>query len=372
MLDTREGKVIIVHPLLTSYRMDFFERIAAAEGERFFVYASEGEMGVLTENTRGRPWVRTLGPMKEIAPGVQWQRGTRSISLGRQDIIVIPGAPRCVSNLALFLRARRAGAQTVWWGHLWSATSRTHRYALRLALMRLADALLFYTEAECSRYRDEVDSSHTRVYGLNNGIQVEPIQRHRVPYDPHAREHRVLFLGRLTPKASLHLMLDALTFPELEHVLLDVIGDGEEGAYLRERARKLGLEQRIHWHGASKDEARIAAIANQCAAFVYPGGVGLSLIHAMAYGLPAVVHDHAPHHMPEIAAFIDDVTGVTFKKGDARSLARNLARMLESPDRRQSMSHAARERADHDFNTAAMAERFLSMVDDLRTKRGTR
>ena len=32
-----------------------------------------------------------------------------------------------------------------------------------------------------------------------------------------------------------------------------------------------------------------------------PGAVGLSLIHAMAYGLPCLVHSNRLQHMPEIA-----------------------------------------------------------------------
>ena len=35
--------------------------------------------------------------------------------------------------------------------------------------------------------------------------------------------------------------------------------------------------------------------------FVYPGEVGLSLIHAMAYGLPCLVHSDRLKHMPEIS-----------------------------------------------------------------------
>ena len=69
------------------------------------------------------------------------------------------------------------------------------------------------------------------------------------------------------------------------------------------------------------EEPDIAQIANRCRLFVYPGGVGLSLIHAMAYGLPSIIHDDRWRHMPEIAAFQDGRTGRTFEREDPGSLA---------------------------------------------------
>ena len=360
-------RVTVVQPALPTYRLDFFDRVADRLGAGFSVHATPGNLGVLTRATAPRAWSRPLGRMHFLGPGAEWQKGTFAIPIARGDVLVICGAPRCLSNIALLLRARWRGARAVWWGHLWSATSRRHRYLVRLLLMRLADALLFYTDEEVETYRKGPGRHDPRpVAALNNGIDIDPILPLRRAYDPATRGSRILFIGRLTPKTGLDTLLRALAQPELSAAMLDVIGDGPEGAKLQTLTRELGLGERVVWHGGTTDETRIAEIANRCAVFCYPGGVGLSLIHAMAYGLPAVVHNHRPTHMPEITAFEAGVTGVNFTKGDEGSLAKKLGMLLGDPTARSTMSEKAQERVERLYNTCTMAERFCKLVEKLK------
>ena len=360
-------RVTVIQPALPAYRLDFFDRVADQLGAGFSVYATPGDLGVLTEAVTPRTWSRHLGRMQPLVPGAAWQRGALAIPIARGDVLVISGAPRCLSNVVLLLRARWRGARTVWWSHLWSATSRRHRYLVRLLLMRLADALLFYTDEEVETYSKGQGQHNLRpVAALNNGINIDPILPLRSAYDPVTRGLRILFIGRLTPKAELDILLRALARSELSAATLDVIGDGSEGARLQTLARELDLESRVIWHGGTTDETRISEIANQCAVFCYPGGVGLSLIHAMAYGLPAVVHNHRPTHMPEIAAFQPGITGASFAKGNEAALSGQLGTLLGNPVALTSMSAKARERVELLYNTRMMAERFCTLVEKLK------
>ena len=360
-------RVTVIQPALPSYRLNFFDRVADRLGAGFSVYATPADLGVLTKTTAPRTWSRPLGRMQHIGPKATWQKGALAIPIARGDVLVISGAPRCLSNIALLLNARWRGARTVWWSHLWSATSRHHRYLLRLLLMRLADSLLFYTDEEVETYRKGPGRHNTRpVAALNNGIDIDPILPLRRAYDPAMRGSRILFIGRLTPKAELDTLLHALALPELSAAMLDVIGEGPEGTKLRRLAGELDLGDRVVWHEGTTDETRIAEIANRCAVFCYPGGVGLSLIHAMAYGLPVVVHHHRPTHMPEIAAFEAGVTGLSFAKGNAASLAGQLGMLLGDLGARGAMSEKAQERAERLYNTRTMAERFCTLVENLK------
>ncbi|MBM4291094.1 MAG: hypothetical protein FJ138_06300, partial [Deltaproteobacteria bacterium] len=68
--------LIIVQEELPSYRLDFFDRLAAllaAEGEELRVYRSApagegGALGVLTAARPLRPWERLLGPTAPHTP----------------------------------------------------------------------------------------------------------------------------------------------------------------------------------------------------------------------------------------------------------------------------------------------------------------
>src|SRR5690606_32831442 len=116
---------------------------------------------------------------------------------------------------------------------------------------------------------------------------------------------------------ELPVLLKALAEPILKDVHLNIIGDGPERSTLEGLASELGVQAQIIWHGGITNEGEIARIANKCRLFVYPGAVGLSLLHAMAYGLPSIIHDDRWRQGPEVAAFYSAGSGTTFTSGDS-------------------------------------------------------
>ena len=85
----------------------------------------------------------------------------------------------------------------------------------------------------------------------------------------------------------------------------------------------------------------------------------------MGYGLPAIVHDQPMEHMPEIAAFRDGETGLTFKVGSEVSLARQLSRIMLDFNTRKVMASNAVATVENGFSTSRMADRFEELIDSL-------
>ncbi|GAB5447978.1 glycosyltransferase [Gymnodinialimonas sp.] len=356
--------VHVLQPAIPTYRYDFFDRLAEAYAGRFFVHASQQDLGALTENGIERAWVRQLGPIGRLLPGVTWQAGAVGLPLKRHDVLILSGAPRTLSNIVLMLRARMMGVHVIWWGHYLSPGSPFWRRTLRIALMRLAHGALFYTDDEITAYRQSPAGRRDRraIHALNNGLNTDPINAHRLAYGAADRPKDLLFIGRLTEKSGIKLAIEALANPSLSDVRLQVIGSGELEASAREQAESLGLGDRIIWNGALVDEAQIAAIANQCRAFVYPGAVGLSLIHAMAYGLPSILHGNTLGHMPEIAAFKDGVTGRAFDPGDPASLASVTGDLINDAAQLDLFATSALSIIERSHNSADMVARFKDAV----------
>lgn len=361
--DRSSPRYIVVQPAMPSYRLGLFEKLSASLGDGFTVYASQEDMGVLSARPGLAAWERRLGPVRSVLPGLDWQAGATSIPFGRDDVLVVSGAPRNLSTLVLLVLARLKGTKTVWWGHFWSSTSRSWRAAIRFVLMRLAHQLLFYTDMEVDEYLARTPTRARKpARGLNNGVATQEIVRLRAPYRAKDRPLRLLFIGRLTDKAEVDLLLRALAHPACAAVSLEIVGAGPNEAELRRTANNMGLAQRVAWRGGTADEATIAEIANQCRLFAYPGGVGLSLIHALAYGLPAIVHDERRSHMPEIAALQANVNGLTFRRGGAEALAQVIAGAIQEEGLLDRMSAAAVETTALTFNIDDMAHRFHDLL----------
>lgn len=365
--------IIIVQPALPSYRVDFFKRIAQDLGSDFCVYYSpSSDLGVLTETKVEHRWAKPLGAIWSPFPGAEWQNGALAFPVKRGDVIVVSGAPRYLTTLLLLIKAKLRGAETIWWGHYWSSTSKKYRVWIRMVLMRLSDGVLFYTDKEVEEYQKSKRRLDNRPIGaLNNGINTDPIVALRSPYRSQTRSQSVLYIGRLTKKAEINVLLNAFATECLKDAILHIVGDGPEDVALRSLADELNVTSRVVWHGGTTEESQIAEVANHCRLFVYPGGVGLSLIHAMAYGLPAIVHEDRWRQMPEFSAFVSEKTGRTFCKGDYQDLSQKLSLTLNDEPALDRMSANSICRVSTDFNTEQMASRFLSFLNNSIFESGT-
>ncbi len=360
------GDLVFVQPTVPRYRECFFERLRRIHGASLRVHASSLDMDVLSQRDDLAEWMRPLGRIVPVFGGLQWQRGALDVPFGRHDLLVVCGAPRCLTNLLLLEKAKRRGTKTLWWGHYWSSSSRRWRAAIRLRWLRRADGVLFYTDDEVDAFRRCFpELARLPVFALNNGLDNVRIRSLRRPYRASGRDRRCLFIGRLTPKADLPLLLDALARDECRGIVLDVIGGGEAMSSLRRHAEDRGLSGRVVWHGGLIDEERIAEIANRCRLFVYPGEVGLSLVHALSYGLPVVLHGDRWRHMPEIAAFSEGGNGVAFEPGDAGSLALAISSLIDDGRCLESMARNAIDLTDRTFNADDMVERFMKALEGL-------
>lgn len=104
-------------------------------------------------------------------------------------------------------------------------------------------------------------------------------------------EVRFLFVGRLTRKKGLHLVIEALSQMLERNWILDVVGDGPEREELEEQAKKLCMSDRVFFHGFRDDTDEWML---RCSCFLFPSteeGMGLTLMRAVQMGVPVLASD---------------------------------------------------------------------------------
>jgi len=356
-------KIVIVQPALPKYRIDFFERLYKEYGESFKVYYASSDLNV--KSAEKIIWASCSGEIKKLFFGFFIQPGIR-LNLSPGDVVVISGNIKNLSFLRFFILSRLRGASVLWWGHFSSAGGSRLGLLLRSFFMLLSDAVIFYVDTEVHRFRSSL--SYIRcipiVCSLNNGIDISYIRELRLNYSSTSRDIDFIFIGRLTDKASVSLVIEAMNLIE-NKVTFHIVGDGALKFCLTEKARSLGLSNQITWHGAIDDEKTVSRLMNRSKVFVYAGGVGLSLIHAMSYGLPAILHSSSHNHMPEFDAFEDGVTGFSFEFNNSTSLSKAMKTALSDITRLSMMSRNAIDKIGPDFTTEGMARRFLALIKRL-------
>lgn len=165
------------------------------------------------------------------------------------------------------------------------------------------------------------------------------------------------------------LGLLAETAPELAaRARLSIIGDGPLLPAVRAQVAELGLQDAVWLPGARSD---IAALLHSFSVFALPSlaeGTPVSLLEAMACGLPAVASRVGG--IPEVVD--DDAQGLLVPVGDVEALARALARYAGDARLRAQHGRAARARIEERFSMRAMLAAYGALYEGLRRQKTPR
>lgn len=130
---------------------------------------------------------------------------------------------------------------------------------------------------------------------------------------------------------------------------------------LLDQAAALGLDDRIHYLGFRDDAAELYRTFDIYALTSHSEGFPLSMIQALASGLPVVAtRCGGPEEMVE-----DGVDGFLVERGSGIAVADALAKLIGDEALRRRMGAAAREKAVSRFSTAAMISEYEALYDTI-------
>ena len=133
----------------------------------------------------------------------------------------------------------------------------------------------------------------------------------------------IIFIGRLTKVKRFDLLIDAVFLLKQrgESVNVTFIGDGVERQYMESLVEEKEIKNHVWFYGACYDELINAEMIFNADLCVSPGNIGLTAIHVLMFGCPAITNDDFAYQMPEYEVIHEGKTGAFFKAGDSSSLA---------------------------------------------------
>jgi glycosyltransferase involved in cell wall biosynthesis len=205
--------------------------------------------------------------------------------------------------------------------------------------LRSAARTMRFTVMACTALTHRYPTVQPRFFVNPMATEMPPVGSRRRDGGP----VRLLWVGRLVPGKRIDVALDALAEISAANWMFDVVGDGEARPQLEEQARRLGLSDRVFFHGFQSDPAEWFSQADL---LVFPSRLEnfpVTMVEAMSHGVAclAMRGDGVRYHTANAEIVEHGRDG--FLANSDEDFGRVLAELLERP---QLLRHAGETARD--------------------------
>jgi len=183
-------------------------------------------------------------------------------------------------------------------------------------------------------------------------------------------EKLLVCVARLTEQKGHTVLLEAFRkIRDQGHpVKLALVGDGELEPVLRRQASSLKLDRHICWMGRRSDVYDILQSSDLYVSTSRWEGLNISMLEAMAVGLPVVASDIGGH----TEAVQKNETALLVPGENPGAFADAVGRLLEDNALARSMGEKGRQRVQEHFTTAVMSQSYQKVYRELLSQRGVK
>jgi glycosyltransferase involved in cell wall biosynthesis len=248
------------------------------------------------------------------------------------------------------------------------------RVVVNRFLLRRRDHVVAVGEQVKQALIDNEGLPAERIEVIHNGVSIADFDVPSMTREDARSQLQVLEpVFVIAQVARLNRLKDHLTAVAAMEMLLHqhplcqlwIVGEGEERAHIEKAIADKNLGDSVQLFGSRKD---IPAILRAADAFLLTSvseGIPLTLIEAMASGLPCVATSVGG--IPEVIRH--EATGFLSSAGNANSLARQLARLVGEPELRKKIAVEGQKSVRERFSDEQMHRRYQALYRQLSSLR---
>ena len=252
--------------------------------------------------------------------------------------------------------------------HNWLDNSRLLRaYGIvdRRVLRSFAAVVAVSQEIRSRLLQSGVSQNHISV--IANGVDTRSFQQDRSMEPDRTRPLTVGLVGRLSNEKGVDLFLQAAAkvSKELPETRFIIFGEGPDRTALEDLIDRLNLKQLVSLPGRRDDMPAVYASLDVLVSASRQEGLPISLLEAMASGLPIVATS-----VGEVPSLIHhQQTGLLVASDDVPALSRAMTTLLSDPALRQRLGAQAKDLVERQFSARQMTAHYRDLYTDILTAR---
>jgi len=307
-------------------------------------------------------------------PGRDWGVGKRLAAVAKEKKIEVMHAHQYTPFFYSALAKAWGGANyklilTEHGRHFPDAVSFKRRLANRWVLSRYLDAINACCQFSATALASNDGFTTLPIEVIENGIEWERYQTHsnkttlRASLGLDANRKYVACVARFHPIKDHTSLLQGYSQVAKQRTDADLllIGDGPRREELQTLVQQLGIQNRVQFLGVRSDVADLLQAVDVFALTSLCEAASLTLLEAMAAGLPVVVTDVGGN--PEIVR--QENEGLLVPRQDATAIGNALIRILSDATLANRMGQAGKQRVKETYSLERTIERYHQLYQRL-------
>lgn len=259
-----------------------------------------------------------------------WQKGSVSLAFKKYKYYILDGEPYCLSSWVILLLAKLLGKQTISWSHGFYGREGGIKKTIKKVFFSLFSKLMIYNEYAIDLMTKE-GFDKKKMFCIANSmdsdheLEIRKQLKKTNIYSSHFHNNNptVIYCGRIQKSKKLEQLIDAVKLLQEKdfYVNIVIVGKDSEGVEIDKYAESKGLGKQLWMYGPCYDDNLLGELFYNASVCVSPGNIGLTAIHSLTFGCPAITHNNFPYQGPEFEAIQIGKTGDFFMQNNIEDLS---------------------------------------------------
>ncbi|MCI5907049.1 MAG: glycosyltransferase [Bacteroides thetaiotaomicron] len=270
---------------------------------------------------------------KALLGNWDYQIGVPSLIFHKEyDAYIVLSDTRSVSTWLFSILAKFFPEKNVYfWSHGWYGKESGVEKVIKKILYRLPNGGTFLYGNYARELMIKEGFNPDKLFTIHNSLAydqqlaVRKEMKQTSVFSDHFenRNPNLFFVGRLTPVKKLDQILQSMVISKQNghEYNLTFIGGGEKTKELKQLTNDLGLQSNVWFYGPCYDEKELSNLIYNADLCVAPGNIGLTAMHSLVFGTPAITHNCYMWQMPEFEAIQEGKTGTFFEMDNINDLS---------------------------------------------------